>query len=79
MILKLTLLILLTLLATRGGVKILNLLLGMSYIIPKTLSSDFQSHSIKIEDLKINHINPFNPNKTMGGSANFKLITRNVL
>ena len=43
------------------------------------LSSEFQSHSIKIEDLKINPINPFNPNKIKGGSENFKHITRNVL
>ena len=48
---KLTLLILLTLLAPRGGVKILSLLLGMSYNMPKMLCSEFQSHSIKIEDI----------------------------
>ena len=48
---KLTLLILLTLLAPRGGVKILSLLLGMSYNKPKMLSSKFQSPSIKIEDV----------------------------
>ena len=39
----------------------------MSYIIPKKLSFDFQSHSIKIKDFKINTINPFNPNNTKGG------------
>ena len=39
----------------------------MSYIIPKKLSFDFQSHSIKIKDFKINTINPFNPNNTEGG------------
>ena len=60
--------------------EILNLLLGLSSIIPKKLSSEFQSHGIKIDNLKINPINPFNPNKTMGGGfENFKPITRNVL
>ena len=40
-----------TLLAPRGeGVKILNLLLQMSYNIPKMLSSEFQTCNIKIED-----------------------------
>ena len=51
----------------------------MSYIMPKMLSSEFQSHSIKIEDFKINPINSFNPNNTKGGSENFKPITKNVL
>ena len=51
MILKLTLLILLTLFAPRGGVKIFNLLLQMSYNLPKMLSSELQSHGIKIEDI----------------------------
>ena len=30
----------------QGGVRLLNLSLGMFYIIPKMLSSEFQSHSI---------------------------------
>ena len=76
---KLILLIILTLLAPRGGVKILNVLLGMSYNIPKILSSEFQSCSIKIEEFKINPIHPFNPNSIKGGSKNVKPITRNVL
>ena len=37
------------------------------------LNSKFHNHSIKIEDFKINPINPG------GGSGNFKPITRNVL
>ena len=41
----------------------------MSYIMPKKLSSEFQSHSIKIKNFKINPINPFNPNKTKGGEG----------
>ena len=41
------------------------------------LSSKFQSHSIEIEDFKINPINPVNPISTKGGSENIKLITRN--
>ena len=76
---KLNLLIILTLLAPRGGVEILNLLLGMSYNMPKMLSSEFQTCSIKIEDFKINPTNPFNPISTKGGSENWKYITRNVL
>ena len=59
--------------------KIKNLLLKMSYNMPKVFSSEFQSNSIKIEDFKINPINPFNPISTKGGSENFKPITRNVL
>ena len=35
--------------------------------MPKNWSSVLQSHSIKIEDFKINPINPFNPNKSSGG------------
>ena len=35
-----------------GGVNILNLLLGMSYNMPKMLCSEFQSPSIKIEDVR---------------------------
>ena len=59
--------------------KIKNLLLGMSYNMPEGFSSEFQSNRIKIEDFKINPINPFNPISTEGGSENFKPITRNVL
>ena len=51
----------------------------MSYIMPKKSSSEYQNHSIKIEDFKINPINPFNPNKTKWGSEHFKPITKNVL
>ena len=58
---------------------ILNLLLGISYNMPKMLSSEFQSHSIKFEDFKINPINHLNPISTKGGSENFKPITKNVL
>ena len=49
--------------------------------MPKLLCSEFQSNSIKIEDFKINPINPFNPNETNGGvgSEKFKTITRNIL
>ena len=43
------------------------------------ISSEFQSNGIKIEDLKINPIDPFNPISNNGGSENFKPITRNVL
>ena len=59
--------------------KILNLLLQTSYNIPKMLSSEFQTCSIKIEDFKINPINLFNPISTKEGSTNFKPITKNVL
>ena len=66
--------------STKGGVKMLSLLLGMSYNMPKVFSSEFQSNNIKIEDLKINPINPFNPISTKGGGSEiFKPITRNVL
>ena len=61
------------------GVKMLSLLLEMSYNMPKMLCSEFQSNSIKIKDFKINPINPFNPISTKGGSENSKPITRNVL
>ena len=61
------------------GVDISNVLLGMSYNMPKTLSSEYKSHSIKIEDLKINPNNPFNPNKTKGERENLKPFTMNVL
>ena len=51
--------------------KIKNLLLGMSYNMLKVFSSEFQSNSIKIEDFKFNHINPFNPISTKGGGCKF--------
>ena len=57
--------------STKGGVNILNLLLGMFYIMQKKSNSEFQSLSIKIKDFKINPINPFNPNKTKGGEWTF--------
>ena len=44
----------------------LNVLLKRSYNVPKMLSSEFQSPSIKIEDLKINPRNPYNPIITKG-------------
>ena len=47
--------------------------------MPKVFSSEFQSKSIKIEDLKIKPFNPFNPTSTKEGSENVKPITRNVL
>ena len=47
--------------------------------MPKMLSSEYQSHNIKIEDFKINPINPFNPISTKGGIKFVKPITRNVL
>ena len=57
--------------------KIKNLLLEMSYNMPKMLRSKFQSHSIRIEDFTINPLNPFN-NKA-GAGGHFKIIARNVL
>ena len=56
-----------------------NILLGMSYNKPKMVSPEFRSHSIKIQDFKINPINPFNPISIKGGSENIKLNFRNVL
>ena len=41
--------------------------------MPKMSSSEFQSHSTKIEDFKINPINLFNPISTKGGSENLSL------
>ena len=77
---KISLLVILILLAPRGGgVDIVNLLLGMSYNRPKMLSSEYQSHGIKTKDFKINPINPFNPISIKRGSENVKLIIRNVL
>ena len=61
------------------GVEILNILQEMSYNISYMLSSQFQSHSIKIQNFKINPINLINPISIKGRSKNFKLITRNVL
>ena len=47
----------------------------MSYNIPKMLSSKFQTCSIKIEDLNINPLNPFNPISTKGeGVEHLKLL-----
>ena len=51
----------------------------MPYNMPKMLSSEFESHSIKIEDFKINTIDIFNPIITKGRSDNFKSNTRNIL
>ena len=50
----------------------LNLLLKMSYNMPKMLSSEFQTCSIKIEDFKIN------PISAKGESKFVNAITRNV-
>ena len=50
-----------------GGVKMVNILLGMSYNMPKMVSPEFWSHSIKIQDFKINPINPFNSISIKGG------------
>ena len=47
--------------------------------MPKMISSEYQSHSITIKDVKMNPINPFNPISTKGGIENFKPITKNVL
>ena len=44
--------------------------------MPKMLSSEFQTCSIKIEDFKINPINPFNPISTKMESGTIKSITR---
>ena len=51
----------------------------MSYNMPKMLSSEFQTCSIKSEDFKINPINHFNPISTKEGSENLKRIPRDVL
>ena len=55
---------------------IVNLLLVMSYNMPKMLSSEYQSHSIKIEDLKINPINSFIPISTKGRVNFLNLLLR---
>ena len=57
----------LTLLAPRQRVKILDVILGMSYNLAYALTSEYQSPSIKIEDFKINTFNPLNPISTKGG------------
>ena len=59
--------------------KMVNILLGMSYNKPKMVSPEFRSHSIKIQDFKINPINPFNPISIKGGSENIKPNISNVL
>ena len=76
---KLTLFVILTLWAPRGRVKILNVILGMSYNLAKALTSEYQSDSIKIEDFKINTFNPFNPISTKEGVKFVKPITSIVL
>ena len=40
--------------------------------MPKVFSSELQSNIIKIEDFKINPINPFNPISTKEGSETLK-------
>ena len=49
-----------------------DLLPGMSYKMLKMLSSQFQSHSIKVEDFKINPIHTFNPISTKEGGDKFE-------
>ena len=44
----------------------------------KMYSSEFQSHSMKIEDFQINSINTFLFISTKGNSGHVKLITKNV-
>ena len=46
--------------------EVFDLILLMSYIMPKMLSSAFKSHSIKIEDFKSNPFISFNPISTKG-------------
>ena len=58
---------------------ILNVILGMSYNLPRALTSEYQSPSIKIEDFKVNTFNPFNPISCKGGSENLKPINSYVL
>ena len=79
MISKLNQLILLTPISTKDGEEISNLLLGMSYNMPRMLSSEFQSRSFKMEDFKIISMNLFNPISTKRGNDILKLITRNFL
>ena len=74
MISQLTLLIYFTLIACRGGSENFELITGMSYDFPNMISSEFWSNGIKIEDLKINPINPFNSISTKGWSQNVKPI-----
>ena len=42
--------------------------------MPKKLSSEFQNHSIKIEDFNISPINPFNHISTEGGVKTLSLL-----
>ena len=51
----------------------------MFYNMPKMISSEFQKCSIKMEDFKINPINPFNPIGTKGRNKSVKPNTRNFL
>ena len=55
--------------------KILNVILRMSYNLAKALTSEYHSPSVNIEDFKINTYSPFNPISTKGGSKNVKPIT----
>ena len=55
-----------------------NVLLRMSYSMPKVLTSEYQSPSIKIENFKVNIFNPFNPISTTWGSENFKPMSYNM-
>ena len=59
--------------------KILNVILGMSYNLPKALTSEYQSPSIKIEDFKINPNNLITLLAPREGSEHFNPITKNVL
>ena len=52
----------------------LNLILGISYNMPKIVALKFQSHSIKIKDFKINTYNLFNPISTKGGVKMLNLL-----
>ena len=56
--------------------KILNILLGMSYNIPMVFSSEFQCKSIKIEDFEINPINLLILISTEGGIEILSLLLR---
>ena len=50
-----------------GGVTISNVILGMSYNLPRALTSEYQSPSNKIEDFKVDTFNPFNHISSKGG------------
>ena len=56
--------------------EILKLLLELSHHFTKSLSFEFQSHSIKVKDLKINQIDPFNPIDSKGGVEIVNLLLR---